>query len=46
MLALYAVMEKLQFSIYIIILVFGLMLSGVMTALYKRHGHDQDSGKI
>jgi MFS family permease len=46
MLALYAVMEKLEFSIYIIILVFGLMLSGIMTALYKRHGHDQDSGKI
>jgi len=45
MLALYAVMEKLQFSIYIIILVFGLMLSGIMTVLYKRHGHDQDSGK-
>ena len=46
MLALYAVMEKLEFSIYIIILVFGLMLSGIMTALYQRHGHDQDSGKI
>lgn len=46
MLALYAVMEKLQLSIYIIILVFGLLLSGIMTALYKRHGHEQDSGKI
>ncbi|HEX7455604.1 MAG TPA: lysophospholipid transporter LplT [Gallionella sp.] len=46
MLALYAVMEKLQLSIYLIILVFGLMLSGIMTALYKRHDHDQDSGKI
>ncbi|MFA6970623.1 MAG: lysophospholipid transporter LplT [Gallionella sp.] len=46
MLALYATMEKLQLSIYIIILVFGLLLSGIMTALYKRHGHDQDSGKI
>ena len=46
MLALYAWMEKMDFSIYIIILVFGLLLSGVMTALYKKHGHDQDSGKI
>jgi hypothetical protein len=39
-------MEKLEFSIYISILVFGLLLSGIMTALYKRHGHDQDSGQI
>ncbi|MDO8208660.1 MAG: lysophospholipid transporter LplT, partial [Gallionella sp.] len=46
MLGLYAVMQKLDFSIYIIILVFGLLLSGIMTALYKRHGHEQDSGKI
>jgi MFS family permease len=46
MLGLYAVMQKLDFSIYIIILVFGLMLSGIMTALYRRHGHDQDNGKI
>ena len=27
-------------------LVFGLLLSGIMAALYKRHGHDQDNGKI
>ena len=46
MLALYAVMEKMQLSIYVIIMVFGLMLSGIMTALYKRHSHDQDNGKI
>ncbi len=46
MLALYAWMEKMDFSIYIIILVFGLLLSGIMTVLYKKHGHDQDSGKI
>lgn len=46
MLALYAVMEKMHLSIYLIIAVFGLMLSGIMTALYKRHGHDQDAGKI
>jgi len=41
MLGLYAVMQKLDFSIYIIILVFGLLLSGIMTVLYKKHGHDQ-----
>jgi LPLT family lysophospholipid transporter-like MFS transporter len=46
MLALYAMMAKLELSIYIIITVFGLMLSGIMTVLYKRHGHDQDAGKI
>ena len=46
MLGLYAVLQKLDFSIYFIILVFGLLLSGIMAALYKRHGHDQDKGKI
>jgi MFS family permease len=46
MLALYTVMEKLELSIYITILVFGLLLSGLMTALYKKHGHDQDTGEI
>ncbi len=46
MLGLYALMEKVHLNIYIIITVFGLMLSGIMTALYKRHGHDQDTGKI
>ncbi len=45
MLALYALMEKLEFSIYLIILVFGLLLSGIMAALYKMHGHDQDKGQ-
>ncbi len=45
MLALYALMEKLEFSIYLIILVFGLLLSGIMAALYKKHGHDQDKGQ-
>jgi len=44
MLALYALMEKMQLSIYFIILVFGLLLSGIMAALYKKHGHDQDTG--
>jgi len=46
MLGLYAVMEKLELSIYFIILVFGLLLSGIMAALYKRHGHDQDMGQM
>ncbi len=45
MLSLYALMEKLEFSIYLIILVFGLLLSGIMAALYKKHGHDQDKGQ-
>ncbi len=46
MLSLYAVMEKLEFSIYAITLVFGLLLSSIMTLLYKKHGHDQDNGRI
>ena len=46
MLGLYAVMQKLELHIYLIILVFGLLLSGIMAALYKRHGHDQDSGRF
>ena len=45
MLGLYAMMQKLDFSIYFIILVFGLLLSGIMAALYKKHGHDQDRGQ-
>jgi len=45
MLGLYAVMQKLELSIYLIITVFGLLLSGIMAALYKRHGHDQDKGQ-
>ncbi len=44
MLGLYALMEKLDFSVNAIILVFGLLLSGIMSLLYKKHGHDQDSG--
>ena len=45
MLGLYAAMQKLDFSIYHIILVFGLLLSGIMAALYRKHGHDQDKGQ-
>ena len=46
MLGLYAVMEGMELHIYFIILVFGLLLSGIMAALYKRHGHDQDRGQM
>jgi MFS transporter, LPLT family, lysophospholipid transporter len=46
MLGLYALMEKLALPINIIILVFGLLMAGLMGVLYKRHGHDQDTGKI
>jgi MFS family permease len=46
MLALYALMEKLNFGIYIIIAVFGLLLASSMTALYQKHQHDQDTGSI
>ncbi len=46
MLGLYALMEKLGLHINIIILVFGLLMAGLMGLLYKKHGHDQDSGNI
>jgi len=46
MLGLYAAMQKLELSIYLIILVFGLLLAGIMAELYRRHGHDQDVGRI
>ena len=46
MLSLYALMEKLEFSIYAITLVFGLLLSSIMGILYKKHGHDQDNGRV
>jgi MFS transporter, LPLT family, lysophospholipid transporter len=46
MLGLYALMEKLDFSLTIIILVFGLLMAGFMSLLYKKHGHDQDTGRI
>jgi len=45
MLGLFALMNKLEFSIYVIIIVFGLLLSGIMTVLYKKHGRDQDHGQ-
>jgi MFS family permease len=46
MLALYALMAKLEIGINFILLVFGLVVSGSMTVLYKRHRHDQDDGQV
>jgi LPLT family lysophospholipid transporter-like MFS transporter len=46
MLALYAAMEKLNFGMNTIIIVFGVLLSGIMAALYKKHRHDQDNETI
>jgi LPLT family lysophospholipid transporter-like MFS transporter len=43
MLALYAIMEKLDLGINTIIIVFGILLSSIMAALYKKHRHDQDN---
>jgi hypothetical protein len=45
MLGLYALMVKLDFSINAIITVFGVLLIGIMSWLYKKHGHDQDNGR-
>ncbi len=46
MLGIYAMMESMGLSIYSIIIVFGLLMAGIMTLLYKKHGHDQDTGQI
>ena len=46
MLALFALMQKLELNILTITLVFGLLLAGIMTALYKKHRHDQDAGQM
>lgn len=45
MLALFALMQKLELNIQTITLVFGLLLAGIMTVLFKKHRHDQDSGQ-
>jgi hypothetical protein len=29
-----------------IIFVFGVLLAGIMAVLYKKHGHDQDDGRM
>ena len=46
MLGLYALMEKLNLHLDLIIVVFGLLMAGLMGLLYRKHGHDQDNGKI
>ena len=46
MLGLYAAMEGMGVHIYFILLVFGLLLSGIMAALHKKHRHDQDDGQM
>ena len=46
MLGLYALMEKLELPLTLIIVVFGLLMAGIMGWLYKTHVHDQDTGKI
>ena len=46
MLALYALMVKLDWSIYVIIFMFGMLLISVMSWLYRKHGHDQDDGHL
>lgn len=46
MLALFALMQKLELNIQTITLVFGLLLAGIMTVLYKKHSHDQDAGQM
>ena len=46
MLALFALMQKLELNIHTITLVFGLLLAGIMTVLYKKHRHDQDTGQM
>jgi hypothetical protein len=43
---LYAAMEKLHFNIYLIMMEFGLLLSGLMAAINRRHRHDQDLGQM
>lgn len=45
MLLLYSGMEMLHLHLYTIVTVFGLLLAGIMGALYRRHGHDQDKGR-
>jgi hypothetical protein len=45
MLLLYSGMEMLDLNLYVIVTIFGLLLSGIMGVLYKVHGHDQDKGR-
>lgn len=45
MLGLYSLLEWQGFGIYTIITVFGLLLAGTMSILFKTHGHDQYIGQ-
>jgi MFS family permease len=45
MLGVYALMLGAHLSIETIVVLFGLFVAGCMTLLYRRHGHDQDSGQ-
>ena len=38
--------RKLNLNIRLIIMVSGLLLSGIMAVLYRRHGHGRDLGKM
>lgn len=42
MLGAYSLMIKTGFSIYAVVVVFGLFIAGTMAWLNKKHGHDQD----
>jgi MFS family permease len=46
LLGVYTLMIRAQMQIDTIIVVFGLLVSGVMYVLWRRHRHDQDRGEI
>jgi hypothetical protein len=46
MLVFCALMTKLEIGIDAILLIFGLVISGAMTVLFRRHRHDQDEGRM
>lgn len=43
MLGVYALMLKVEMSLDLIIILFGLFLAGTMTVIWRRHAHDQDA---
>ncbi|HKB60490.1 MAG TPA: lysophospholipid transporter LplT [Gallionellaceae bacterium] len=45
MMLLYAAMDWMHLHIFVIVAVFGIMLSGAMGLLARVHGHDQDMGQ-
>lgn len=46
MLALLSLMQKMELTIQTITLVFGLLLSSIMTVLYRKHRYDQEKGQM